>query len=140
MSSVFIQGKCSDCGSTVHGPQRGQHTNFHSNFIHRAEVKDGFAVSAVKWCDPGDHAFKANSPGAQSLDIMQRDGDGGEERVTMDICGGHAFATTPKSSVVRELETAHNDAVALAELQEKYNRLMRDRLATPMNAEVIDEG
>lgn len=103
-----INGHCFECGSTVHGPQRGQHNNFHGNYIHRAEVKDGFAVSAVKWCDPGNHAFKASEPGAQSLDIMQRGENGVEERVTMDICGSHAFNTAPSPAPrMREVEQAY---------------------------------
>jgi hypothetical protein len=107
---LYVDGVCTDCGADVLGKNRTQHNNWHATFIHRSQVKDGFNVSAVKWCDIGDHAFKANSPGAQSLDIMQRDDNGGEERVTMDICGKHAFPTAQSPNpTMRAVEAAWSD-------------------------------
>jgi hypothetical protein len=100
-------GACFDCGSTVHGKKREQHDNFHANYIHRSQVKDGLNVSAVKWCDVGNHAFKANQPGAQSLDVTERDNDGHENRVVMDICAEHAFSTGPRPDKMREVEQAY---------------------------------
>ena len=106
-------GACTECGSTVHGARRNQHTNFHANYIHRAEVKDGFAVSAVKWCDLGNHAFKANSPGSQSLNVVNRNEDGTEENVVMDMCGEHAFPTGPRPDKMREVEQSYEQARAV---------------------------
>lgn len=108
---LFVDGKCVECGSSVHGPQRGQHKNFHANYIHRSEVKDGFAVSTVVWCDLGDHAFKADSPGSQSLNVVQRGDDGEEKRVMMDMCAKHAFPTASpvtNNPTMRAVESAYN--------------------------------
>jgi len=104
---AYGNGKCFDCGATVEPKSRTQHSNFHTNFIHRSEVKDGFAVSAVKWCDAGNHAFKANSPGSQSVDVVQRDESGDEVRVVMDMCADHAFNTGPRPDRLREVEQAY---------------------------------
>lgn len=98
-------GACTECGSTVHGKNRNQHNNFHANYIHRAEVVNGVAVGAVKWCDVGNHAFKANEPGAQSLNVSQTNSDGGTETVVMDICGSHAFNTG--SDTMKRVENAY---------------------------------
>lgn len=98
---------CYECGAITHPDHYGQHSNFHANFIHRSEVKDGFAVSAVKWCDAGNHAFKANAPGSQSLDVTQRGDDGKEERVTMDMCASHAFPTAPQTDTLRQVEKSY---------------------------------
>jgi hypothetical protein len=132
--SRYSNGDCLECGSTVHGPQRGQHSNFHANFIHRAEVRDGFAVSAVKWCDLGNHAFKASEDGAQSIDIMQRTPEG-DERVTMDMCAAHAFPTGATPAPMRAVESAYKqEQNAQAQtMQADYQKQMQDRLNTPMN-------
>jgi hypothetical protein len=124
-------GNCFECGAFVDDyNKRTQHNAFHTNFIHRAEVKDGVAVSAVKWCDAGNHAFKANAPGSQSVDVVQRDDDGREERVVMDMCAEHAFSTG------RQTRPAIEAPMSESELQERYNKLMQERLATPMNSDV----
>lgn len=132
--SNYANGKCLECGSTVHGPARGQHSNFHANYIHRSEVKDGFlAMSIPSWCDMGHHAFKKGAPGSQSIDVMRTNDEGEEERVRMDMCADHAFPTespTPPSAA-REIEQAYDDSVAI---QKKYEKLMKERLSTPMNS------
>ncbi len=101
--------ECLDCGSTVHGKNRGQHSNFHANFIHRSEVKDGFAVSAVKWCDPGDHAFKANIPGSQSFTGQERDENGSVTEVSMDMCPRHAFGMNPEQARLIEIQSTMHE-------------------------------
>lgn len=120
-------GTCFDCGATVYPSARHQHNAFHASYIHRSEVKEGFAVSAVKWCDLGNHAFKANSPGSQSIDVMQRGDNGQEERVTMDMCADHALSTAPVSTPAMALESPED------QIQARYNKLMQDRIKTPMN-------
>lgn len=65
-------------------------------------------MSAVKWCDLGNHAFKANIPGAQSMDVTQTNSDGMQERVVMDICPEHAFPNVGLSSLTSsETSTMH---------------------------------
>lgn len=48
-------------------------------------------MSAVAWCDPGDHAFKAGVPGSQSFNgtVVNEEGQRVERR--MDVCPDHAF-------------------------------------------------
>ncbi len=75
-------------------------------------------MSQVAWCDPGDHAFKKNSPGAQSLDIMQRDDQGAEQRVTLDICGKHAFPTGNNNPTMRAVESAYAQEKARTDYDE----------------------
>jgi hypothetical protein len=106
-SALYVHGTCTNCGATVESRDKTQHNNWHATFIHRSEVKDGLIMSQVAWCDPGDHAFKKNSPGAQSLDIMQRDDEGEAERVTLDICGAHAFPTGTNNPTMRAVESAY---------------------------------
>lgn len=67
-------------------------------------------MSAVKWCDVGNHAFKASADGAQSIDVMQRT-DKGEERVTMDICGEHAFPVGNANPTMRAVEASYQKEV-----------------------------
>lgn len=103
-------GGCFECGATVHPSNYGQHSNFHANFIHRAEVKDGFAVSAVKWCDKGNHAFKAGEPGSQSFTGTNRNDDGSEETVHLDMCAEHSFSLTNNTVAaprMRQVEAAY---------------------------------
>lgn len=111
MGFSYVDGDCVYCGATVHPDNREQHSNWHDTFIHRSEVKDGFAVSAVKWCDAGGHAFKAGEPGSQSLDVTQRDDAGKEERVTMDMCSKHAFPTGNTDPTMRAVERAYQDEI-----------------------------
>lgn len=123
-----MTGACFQCGSTVHGPQRGQHKNFHSNFIHRNEVVGGFAVSAVKWCDVGDHAFKAGAPGSQTLQATQTNDDGVTETNTVDVCAEHNFnLKQPKQqAIVQELQQAYPTSIPDDDLPPRKPRYMSD--------------
>jgi len=109
----YDKGTCIACGADVKPGNRTQHSNFHASYIHRSEVRDGFTVSLVKWCDVGDHAFKANAPGAQSIDVVQRDETGAEVRVVMDICHQHAFPTGIPTSPMAKVEMEYNRNRAL---------------------------
>jgi len=99
-------GRCYKCGATVRRPEMHKHSNWH------VEVEKGIQVSKVSWCDPGDHAFKANTPGAMSFTGQQNDDNGVPQTVSMDVCGvhsGHVFGTSQEQqkSTMREVESAY---------------------------------
>lgn len=77
---------------------QAQHDRFHEAFVPKSEVQ---AVSAVKWCDTGDHPFKAGAPGAQTLTVTENDDDGFPVSKTLDVCGLHSFSAKP--APVREV-------------------------------------
>ena len=101
--------QCGSCGADVYSKNQVQHSNWHETFIHRAEVREGFAVSAVKWCDVGDHAYKAGAPGSQTLQATQTNEDGMTETSNVDVCGDHNFnLKQPKQAhIVQELQQAY---------------------------------
>lgn len=55
-------------------------------------------MSEVKWCDPGDHAFKAGTKGAQSMSMtVQEEDEKGNpvpKLVAFDACPEHGFRPT----------------------------------------------
>jgi len=59
-------------------------------------------VSAVLWCDKGDHAFKAGTPGSQSFRGETVGRDGQPEIVFMDVCPEHSLAATQPAIEGRE--------------------------------------
>lgn len=61
-------------------------------------------MSKVLWCDPGNHAFKAGSPGSIHFQGSSV-GDNGEQiNSDVDACIDHnPFRAEPKN-IVRELE------------------------------------
>jgi hypothetical protein len=61
------------------------HTNFHKTFTNRSDGN----MSSVLWCDPGNHAFKAGSPGSVHFQGTQVNGDGADESVNTDACAVH---------------------------------------------------
>lgn len=48
-------------------------------------------MSAVAWCDPGNHAFKAGVRGSQSFDGTFVNDEGETVRSRVDVCPEHAF-------------------------------------------------
>jgi hypothetical protein len=83
-----------------------QHSKWHT------DVERGIQMSKVAWCDPGDHAFKANSPGAMSFTGQQTDENGYPQTINMDVCGVHSGnlyggPAAEEKSRVRELESKY---------------------------------
>lgn len=102
-------GRCVKCAASVAVSNMHTHSKWHT------EIEKGIQVSAVAWCDPGDHAFKANEPGAISFTGQQTDEKGIPQTVQMDVCGKHSgriFATPEQqeASRVREIESAYTQS------------------------------
>jgi hypothetical protein len=74
---------CGSCGASVAWKNRIQHENFHKTFGHRRET-----VSNVKWCDSGNHAFKAGVDGSASFEGVNYV-DGKPVSATQDVCPKH---------------------------------------------------
>lgn len=97
-------GECLKCAATVSENNLHRHSDWHT------DVEKGIQVSNVKWCDFGDHAFKANTPGALSFTGQQNDENGLPQTVQMDVCGIHSGKVLPsqqEASTVREIESAY---------------------------------
>jgi hypothetical protein len=77
--------ECGTCGSYVPYRNKTQHENFHKTFSNsRSE-----SMSNVLWCDPGDHAFKAGSPGALHFQGTETDENGRTVSSEVDACAKH---------------------------------------------------
>jgi len=105
---------CTDCSRGGNGSlidiQRGgtfyvepSEVEQHERMYHRTTMEGTRTMSAVLWCDPGDHAFKANVPGAQSATMTVRNEEGVPEQQQFDACPEHAFRPTAKPSVSPQL-------------------------------------
>lgn len=78
-------------------------------------------MSNVKWCDIGEHAFKAGAPGSQTITGTEWDEDGNSLQVQQDVCPDHSFnqqaraaralARYESSGNAADLETAVNERV-----------------------------
>jgi hypothetical protein len=77
--------KCGNCGAVVIWRDMKQHEAFHATFSNRI----GQDMSKVLWCDPGNHAFKAGSPGSVNFQGTQIDEDGMTRTVDTDACAEH---------------------------------------------------
>ena len=87
-----VNTMCPICGAHIIGVlEQESHRGFHDNFISREEVK---AMSSAAWCDPGDHAFKANVEGSVN-GTMQVIKNGARVTVEYHACPEHA----PKTEV-----------------------------------------
>jgi hypothetical protein len=68
-------------------------------------------MSNVAWCDPGDHAFKAGSPGSVDYTASIREDNGNKVTQTMDACGDHSpfrnEATKQLKAIEGELARAY---------------------------------
>lgn len=76
---------CNICWAVVYPSTMKPHEEFHNSYTNR---KDG-NMSSVLWCDPGNHAFKAGSPGAIHLNGTQQDENGIQVSIDTDACGEH---------------------------------------------------
>ncbi len=46
-------------------------------------------MSRFLWCDPGDHPFKAGTPGSAHFQGTQTDQNGAQQTLTQDVCPEH---------------------------------------------------
>lgn len=112
-NGTYIQGEavrarmCSLCNALVQNTEetRYAHEMFHEHWIPKAEVN---AMSDVKWCDPGDHAFKAGCPGSQSMTGSEVDADGIARQVNMHACAQHAYGPSISNNT-RALPRTYDD-------------------------------
>jgi hypothetical protein len=76
---------CSLCGATIHNvsDKLETHTEFHRGHV---PVQEVHAVSMVKWCDVGDHPFKAGIAGSGSFTGQEYDENGVAVMAQMDYC------------------------------------------------------
>lgn len=81
--------KCTQCDDTVYTPEASLH-------IERCQRKED-PMSRVAWCDPGDHAFKADTPGSQSGSMSVNGPDGTRKEIQYDACPKHAFGVGQES-------------------------------------------
>jgi hypothetical protein len=76
---------CATCNGLIHSSVWKFHENFHLTFTNRSDGN----MSSVLWCDTGNHAFKAGSPGAAHFEGTQTDADGVPQTMTQDVCAEH---------------------------------------------------
>lgn len=96
LASTNALSMCSECMGLFGKEHRAQHETFHQSLMSREEAK---AMSAVKWCDNGEHAFKAGVKGSQSGTMTIIDDDGMPQTVTIDACPEHSFQPTNAKKV-----------------------------------------
>lgn len=81
--------QCFKCGAIIGSPDAQEdHYRFHLNMVPREEAS---VMSKVNWCDIGDHAFRANEPGSQTMTVQHTDDDGRTVTEAMDVCGMHSM-------------------------------------------------
>lgn len=95
--SILVGVVCNQCTAVVQRNNSDAHSQWH-------EMQRRMTVSNVKWCDAGDHAFKAGRPGSQNVMGTEINELGQEVSVQQDVCPECAAAARQKRSV-RELET-----------------------------------
>jgi len=96
--------RCLECGGSFKKPTGGypaptddlliQHTQYHDSVIKREDVT---VMSAVLWCDRGDHPFKARTPGSSKIRASLASEDGYMEEVVQDVCPEHNPYYAPKT-------------------------------------------
>ena len=59
-------------------------------------------MSSAAWCDPGNHAYKANEPGSQTIQGSQVDENGATQVVNLNACKEHSFSGV--TSVPKEIQ------------------------------------
>jgi len=91
MSYLLMCNRCQG----LFGPEyREQHDAFHESLSSREEAR---AMSAVAWCNPGNHAFEAGIPGSESGTMTVRDEEGQPITKTFDACPEHSFQSQRKA-------------------------------------------
>lgn len=124
-SSDYRNGRyseCASCGATITDTNHRQHVNFHKTFTNR---RDG-NMSRVLWCDQGEHAFKADSPGSLHFEGTGYDETGKQVQQDMDACAEHNPFRASPSVIAKELEAAYpipkDDTPPTYEAGEAYPR------------------
>lgn len=80
------------------------HIKYHENMVSREEAR---TMSSVRWCDNGNHPFKAGIPGAQTMVGAEIDENGRPVAVEVDICPDHTQKGREKA--LRELEATQKE-------------------------------
>jgi hypothetical protein len=93
---------CATCGGVIPANTFAMHDLFHRKIY----AKETTNMSSVKWCDPGDHAFKAGMEGSASFQGTQMV-NGVTESITQDMCPKHNPMRAEPETVRRELEKAY---------------------------------
>lgn len=94
---------CIDCNAVVPMSRQGMHNDYHDSYTNR---KDG-NMSSVLWCDRGDHAFKAGSPGAVHFQGTETDEHGVEHTTNVDACVKHNPFRADPTHIAKELLTEY---------------------------------
>lgn len=99
---------CSACGASVYlgGEEERMHDRFHTGMV---PIQEALRLSNVKWCDAGDHAFKAGTPGSQSATMQEADEDGIMRSVNMDMCADHALTKRTFQALDSKAATIDHD-------------------------------
>lgn len=64
-------------------------------------------MSNVLWCDPGNHAFKANEPGSVHYQGTAYEKDGSRHEADVDACSQHnPFGAHPENTV-KEIDAGY---------------------------------
>jgi hypothetical protein len=103
---------CRACGAITFPNAQHGHEQWHK------ETERNETMSNVTWCDRGDHAFKAASPGSARYTIEQPDENGETLRMTQDACPEHNPYAPAKAS--KEAERKRLTAEVEAELMTNY--------------------
>lgn len=98
---------CNQCLAVVQRANAEAHTDWHNQ-------QRSMSVSNVKWCDAGDHPFKAGRPGSQSVMGTEIDDHGNAVNVAQDVCPECA-AEQRKRRVVQALETVKPEECPVCE-------------------------
>lgn len=96
---------CNRCNGIVSKEDVPNHEEFHANYVRKED-----SMSSVKWCDPGNHAFKAGVPGSQSFRGTTTDENGLPVTMEMDACPNHAFNSPGvKANAITDKHNAYGD-------------------------------
>lgn len=108
-------GKCGECGATVKSAEYDRHAKWHK------EIKESKDMSGVRWCDFGNHAFKAGAPGSGSFNATIA-GANGPETIEQDACAEHSPFRADVNVVRQELEAAYPVPKAEVKTHEEKKR------------------
>lgn len=92
--------RCLECAALV--PNNAGEKLSHENYHQQVREQN---VSQVKWCDNGEHAFKANEPGSQSFQGTEYDENGTAQQVQRDVCAKHSFQSQAKALKAAQADT-----------------------------------